>query len=122
MTNFEKYKKYILKWGDEFAIDKRDNEPKRCSGDICPHCVFYQDYSDVGCGSARILWLYEECHESTVDWSKIPVGTRVLVSDTGDHWYNYYFAGVVDDEGKPIGMLSGNINAEHSNTLNWREE
>lgn len=50
MTNFEKYKKYILKWGDEFAIDKRDNEPKRCSGDICPIVFFIRTIAMLAVG------------------------------------------------------------------------
>ena len=39
-----------------------------------------------------MLWLCEEYQEPAVDWSKVAVDTKVLVSDDGEEWYRRYFA------------------------------
>ena len=35
--------------------------------------------------------------EEVVDWSKVPVDTKVLVSENGKDWYRRYFVKYVDD-------------------------
>ena len=44
------------------------------------------------CASEMINWLVEEYKEPTVDWSKVSVDTRILVSAYGDAWERAYFA------------------------------
>ena len=44
------------------------------------------------CDNERIMWLCEEYQEPPVDWSKVAVDTKILVSDDGEHWYKRYFA------------------------------
>lgn len=93
MTNFEKYKDVILeisKNGDRVAIDRRTKKVQSCSEVTCWNCVFYN--GDVSCSALLMLWLYEEYEEPTVDWSKVPVDTKVLVSDDGEEWHKQHFA------------------------------
>lgn len=40
--------------------------------------------------------LCEEYQEPSVDWSKVAVDTKVLVSDDGEKWYKRYFASYED--------------------------
>ena len=35
--------------------------------------------------------------EEVIDWSKVPVDTKVLVSIDGEEWYGRYFAKYIDD-------------------------
>ena len=48
------------------------------------------------CDNERIMWLCEEYQEPPVDWSKVAVDTKILVSDDGEHWYKRYFASYED--------------------------
>lgn len=93
MTNFEKYRNEILeisKNGDRVAVDKCTKKVQSCSEWTCWNCVFYND--DAFCSVLLMLWLYEEYQESPVDWSKVAVDTKILVSDDGEEWYRAYFA------------------------------
>lgn len=93
MTNFEKYKDVILeisKNGDRVAVDRRTKKVQSCSDVTCWNCVFYN--GDVSCSAPLMLWLCEEYQETTVDWSKVPVDTKVLVSDDGEEWHKRHFA------------------------------
>lgn len=44
-------------------------------------------------GKLKELWKREE-----VDWSKVPVGTKVLVSDNENNWYEHLFINYIHDE------------------------
>lgn len=99
MTNFEKYKDVILeisKNGDRVAVDRRTKKVQSCSDVTCWNCVFYN--GDASCSAPSILWLYEEYQEQKVDWSKVPVDTKILVSQDGDRWLKGHFAKYEDDE------------------------
>ena len=93
MTNFERYRNEILeisKNGDRVAIDRRTKKVQSCSEGTCWNCVFYND--DAFCSVPLMLWLYEEYQEPVIDWSTVPIDTKVLVSDSGNHWSKRYFA------------------------------
>lgn len=92
MTNFEKWKDEILKLAKNnriFAVDKRDMSVYDCENISCCECTFQDGSYD--CNNERIMWLYEEYQEPPVDWSKVEVDTKVLVSDSGNHWSKRYF-------------------------------
>lgn len=40
--------------------------------------------------------LWEEYQEPSVDWSTVPIDTKVLVSDDGEKWLKRYFASYED--------------------------
>ena len=43
------------------------------------------------CG--KLIWERKE-----IDWSKVPVGTKVLVSDNENNWYEHLFINYIHDE------------------------
>lgn len=98
MTNFEHYKEQIEKitrLGLTFGINNNTGKVDGCSHITCTACKFFG-----GCSNKKLKWADEEYIEPVNDWSNIPIDTKVLVSDNGEFWYNYYFAGV-DKEGRP---------------------
>lgn len=93
MTNFERYRNEILeisKNGDRVAVDRRTKKVQSCSDVTCWNCVFYN--GDAPCSAPLMLWLYEEYQEPSIDWSKVAVDTKVLVSNSGNYWCKRYFA------------------------------
>lgn len=84
MTNFEKYKDDIIKTlfaNGSSGIDKK----------TCENCQFNDE-----CGPDTLRkWLdseYVEPEKEEVDWSKVPIDTKVLVSDDNENWYRRHFA------------------------------
>lgn len=103
MTNFEKYKSEIqnfLSLSDlgDFAVNKDTGEIEQCRFDACSNCLFIN--SVHACENKRLRWLYEEYESSPVDWSKVPIDTKVLVSDNGITWDKEHFAGM-NGKGEP---------------------
>lgn len=93
MTNFEKYGKDIigeLLYNDDcHTIDKETGKVESCDRLPCESCLFLDNDCCFDKGTLE-KWLNEEASE--VDWSKIPVDTKVLVSDDGITWFNRYFS------------------------------
>ena len=71
------------------AISNKTGEPCSCSGFRCDNCLF----GTVGCDEeATRKWLEEE-YEPKVDWSEVPVDTKVYVRDRKeDEWIPRYFS------------------------------
>ena len=96
MTNFEKYRKQIL----DFIANNKASSPSivngkfaKCGDTNCSKCSLdKEEYHGAYCGNRILLWLYEEYQEPTVDWSKVPIDTKILVSNDGIDWYKRYFA------------------------------
>lgn len=104
MTNFEKYKKEILEIENNFgriAMDRYKKRIRPCSELSCGDCEF----CDVYCETNLFNWLYEEYQEPSVDWSKVAIDTKVLVSQEGEHWHKRYFAKY--ENGKVLTWLNG---------------
>lgn len=96
MTNFEKYRDEILNFiaNNEYErIAIVDGKFIACKDACCGRCEFNRDkYEELSCSNRRLLWLYEEYQEPTVDWSTVPIDTKVLVSNSGNYWCKRYFA------------------------------
>ena len=95
MTNFEKYKDELLKLAviNIGAVDKVTNEPSICCETACSNCLFDngQDY----CKNMLKNWLDTEYKEPEIDWSKVPVDTKVYVRNNEEaEWTSRYFARV----------------------------
>lgn len=96
MTNFEKYGKDIISdllCDDEHhSINKETGKIELCDKLPCENCLFFLDNDNDYCFDKDTLekWLNEEASE--VDWSRVPVDTKVLVSDDGITWFNRYFS------------------------------
>ena len=98
MTNFEKYKKQI----PELIYNTKDpslavvgSKIINCRDARCSECEFSKkkrEYVGINCFGKLLVWLCEEYQEPSVDWSKVAVDTKVLVSDDGEKWFNRYFA------------------------------
>ena len=93
MTNYEHYKEEISRitnLGLAFAINKNSQQVESCSGCRCEDCLFIDV---IDCTQAKLKWAYEEYTEPVVDWSKVPVDTKVYVKNCkGGEWRKRYFA------------------------------
>lgn len=96
MLNKEKYMDELLKYAcrkrmeSGFAVLKAGGLAD-CKETACGKCKFCNHAED--CEKARMEWLEQE-YEPSVDWTKVPVDTPILVKDTeDDDWMNRYFAG-----------------------------
>lgn len=104
MTNREAYKDTL----DTIlakAIAVVDGKPEPCATASCKRCLFLVNCREHGNEKDSLEWLNAEYQEPSVDWSKVPIDTPVLVSSDGEIWYCRYFAGMRD--GKPETYNSG---------------
>ena len=98
MTNFEKYKKQIPELiynAKDPSLAVVDSKVINCRDARCSECEFSKkkkEYAGLDCFSKLLLWLCEEYQEQSVDWSKVAVDTKVLVSDDGEKWHKRHFA------------------------------
>lgn len=99
MTNYERYRDEIVK--SNYTIDSRYGD-EFCQGFVNPRVLkpMGKGCSDVKCSYCRMLmsiWLMDEYKEPNVDWSKIPVDTKIYVRESiDDGWLRRYFAKYVD--------------------------
>lgn len=106
MTNYEKYKDKIIELARNSASD--------CLDFVIPNVLeplsFYcGDISCDACNRLFSVWLlneYKEPEKPEVDWSKVPVDTKIYVKDNiYDNWIKRYFARY--EEGKIYAWDSG---------------
>ena len=108
MTNREKYAEQILDIaviGHSIAVDEKGNLYK-CSELKCDDCIF-GDLGDCRSCYERVKeWSEQEYVEPSVDWSKVPVDTKILVRDSEDEeWRKRHFAKFED--GKIFAWTNG---------------
>lgn len=93
MTNYEKYKDEIIKIQKALTND--------CLDFVIPNVLepMALDCNDISCSTCNRLfsvWLlneYKEPEKPEVDWSKVPVDTKIYVKDNiYDNWIKRYFA------------------------------
>lgn len=91
MLNREKFAKEILDItcnGNKIAVVK--GEPINCDGTMCNECAFLANYY---CIDGFKIWANSECVEPSVDWSKVPIDTPILVRDSKNaSWEKKYFS------------------------------
>lgn len=102
MKNKKKFKKELynlLCAGSSLAVDQNGN-PVSCYDINCGQCKFF---TGIGlCSKNRKEWLESEYIEPEIDWTKVPIDTKVLVADFVDGpWIPRYFAGL-DKKGTPL--------------------
>lgn len=126
MTNREKYAEQILDiavTGHSIAVDKKGNF-YRCSELDCEDCIFSRVEQDESyCGEKTKKWSEQEYVEPPVDWSKVPVDTKVYVRDYDNGtWFPRYFARFED--GKIVtwndGATSFSID-DFNNVSKWNQ-
>lgn len=123
MTNREKYAEQILDIavsGHSFAIN-RNGEFSSCGKVPCNECIFRKNkVTDSSCREKLKEWSEQEYVEPPVDWSKVPVDTKVFVRDCdSDPWKPRYFAKFED--GKIFAWASGvtSFSSERSDSITW---
>lgn len=108
MTNREKYAEQILDiavTGNSIAVDKCGKLHK-CSELQCDNCAFVDANFIKSCYENVKKWSEQEYVEPPVDWSKVPVDTKVYVSDSDNGiWYPRHFAKFED--GKIFTWVNG---------------
>ena len=121
MTNREKFAEQILDiacGGSKIAVDKATLELAPCYKLACRDCLF--SFGNGGCRDARKKWANSEYVEPPVDWSKVPVDTKILVRDSEDEkWKKRHFAKFED--GKIFAWTSGvtSFSSESSDSITW---
>ena len=95
MLNKEKFKDEIVEIackGYDFALE--DGKVVNCQYTDCWNCSFSSHIDGVCCTVNRKNWANSE-YEEYVDWSKVPVDTKILVRDSENaSWAPRHFAGV----------------------------
>ena len=96
MLNKEKFKDEIMEIvcsGEHFAL--KNGEVMGCCDTRCQDCDFGSD-PHHGCTLSRKNWANLE-YEEYVDWSKVPVDTKILVRDSESYmWRAAHFAKFTD--------------------------
>lgn len=92
MTNREKYAEQIINMAVndiKITVDK-EGRLSDCFAINCKDCAWS---SCNQCRKKFREWLEQEYVEPPVDWSKVPVDTKVFVRDSdSESWYPRYFA------------------------------
>lgn len=95
MLNKEKFKDEIVEIacrGCDFAL--KAGKVVNCQNTDCWTCGFSSHIDGVCCSVKRKNWANSE-YEEYVDWSKVPIDTKILVRDAEDQqWKRRHFAGV----------------------------
>lgn len=108
MKNREKYADEII---DSFIDNSRmavnkNGKIDSCRRTSCGECLFSMGDTSYSCTKKRREWLEEEYKKPEVDWTKVPVDTKVHVrNETGEEWLPRYFAGTLN--GKPMVFIDG---------------
>lgn len=126
MTNREKYAEQILDIAltcSCIAVDKKGKLYK-CNELECRECIFSRvECSEPSCKEKTKKWSEQEYVEPPVDWSKVPVDTKVYVRDfDGESWAPRYFARFED--GKILTWVSGTTSFSdggRGNTVWWKQ-
>lgn len=90
MLNKEKYAKEIVDIAiGGWCLGLKNGKPFKCACLRCDECDFNSD----DCSEEFAKWANSEYIEPTVDWSKVPVDTPILVRDfDNEKWRRRYFA------------------------------
>lgn len=111
--NREKYAEEIKNYNGDFCCFVRRVMLKRtdCIGERCAKCRIMQ-----------VLWLDEEYEEKEpeVDWTKVPVDTKILVKHTdGSMWHRRYFSKY--EKGKVYAYENGKTSwtARDTDVMRW---
>ena len=105
MTNREAYKDTLDNMLARI-VAVVDDKPILCEDTDCKDCLFRDDCGEIRNRKKFADWLNAEYQEPPVDWSKVPIDTPVLASDTGKAWTRRHFAGI-DESGNMLGYAFG---------------
>lgn len=118
MTNREAYKDTFDKMLARI-VAVVDGKPTLCEDTDCKNCLFRDDCGVIRDRKKVADWLNAEYQEPPVDWSKVPIDTPVLVSDTEKNWCKRYFAGTDEDGVLLAFALGGTSWSSGGETESW---
>ncbi len=108
MKNREKYADFLIECairGTGVAVNK-DGKPCNCMDLECGDCLF--NNPSVDCAEMTRKWAYAEYEEPKVDWSKVPVDTKMWVRSAKDKpWIPRHYSGMRDRSGNPLVFEDG---------------
>lgn len=118
MTNREAYKDTLdnLLAG---VIALVDGKPVMCENTNCRECLFWDSCGKTERKKKIIDWLNAEYQEPPVDWSKVPIDTPVLASDSKEKWTRRYFAGI-DENGALLAFPMGCTSWTSEGKVHWQ--
>ena len=126
MLNKEKYAKEILDIacnGDSVGM----RNGILCSCDTinnCKHCDFYN--KEILCEQIIKEWANSEYKEREIDWSKVPVDTCILITDSYGYTLKRHFAKYDNKKiyAYPDGTTSGSFDnqVEYNELVAWDEK
>lgn len=111
MLNVEYYKDKLVELCvidiDRLALIQ--GQPHICNTSmLCDECLFNNNIDF--CSGEALNWLFSECKEPEVDWSKVKVDTPILVRDDEDgEWQKRHFAR----------FKNGKVYAWHDGLTSW---
>ena len=123
MLNKEKYAKEIIdivcETGSNPAII--NNALIKCDDVQCSECKLYHCNS---CAIGFAEWANSEYKEREIDWSKVPVDTCILVTDSCDNTLKRHFAKYYNETiyFYPDGTTSWSFNQDSSQLISWDEK
>lgn len=127
MTNYEKYKDELLKHviaHADIGLEIHTNKLIDCSDLRCEKCKFNANGMFMCINVWEMeKWLdseYVEPEKEEVDWSKVPIDTKVLVSDDGINWYRRYFAGIDTHTNEYLAWSDGATSWANRSTMLWK--
>ena len=119
MKNKEKYAKEILEIacsGDCIAFNKTTNKVVPCNRLFCSDCFF----NEIGCRKSVKKWCESEYVEPSVDWSKVPVDTPILVRDQYEEKFKKrYFAKYANEKVYAWNMGTTSWTADDNCVTSW---
>lgn len=117
MTNGEKYR-------DEIKEQLLNNNSGSFCDDFIKPKILKRNCCGISCAKCCILqslWLMEEYKEPEVDWSKVPVDTKVFVRDyEGDHWLARHFAKYADGMVFAFTVGKTSFTSVENDISNWK--
>ncbi len=114
MTNKEKYGNEIIELATNTAMfGLKNGKPAICEEIKCEECDFYESDSCKGSTYNFREWLNSEYVEPSVDWTKVPVDTPILVRDQENfEWTRRHFAKI----------KNGTVFAWRGGATSWSED
>ncbi len=108
MKNREKYADFLIECairGTGVSVSK-NGELYNCMDLDCEDCLFNDPSFD--CAEMTRKWADAEYEESEVDWSKVPVDTKMWVRSAKDKpWVPRHYSGIRDCFGNPLVFEDG---------------
>ena len=100
---------------NDYVKDNNGKEWKVDKGDLTNNIGFISDYY-----SLKELFDLEFKKVYDIDWSKVAVDTKILVSNDGDVWYHAHFAKFENDKIYSFANGTTSFSYNYRELVQWR--